>query len=231
MIIFALGLITLGLKMGANQAIALATGEEETELIAEAENPEADTQATVSTDDKASVDESEETPENPSEGTADPAEDVADQETTSQEENTSSSETEEAVPTQTVSTNQSDNAPRSVNAATNGDYKVIAGCFQNPEYSERRVSLLQGLGYPAAAKQLRNSYPDADGLNSVIVNRYEAYNSALADITALRDEHSIESYLVKRGQTRTDGMTAYITIDISDPMFPKETSTISWMFD
>ena len=108
---------------------------------------------------------------------------------------------------------------------------MIAGCFQEYQNSDRRVALLQDLGYPAVSKQLNSNYHTARGLNSVIVNRYAAYESALGDINALRDDHSIDSYLIKRGRKRYDGKTAYITMDISDPAYPKETKIIQWILE
>ncbi len=206
--------------MGANQAIAMV--KEETSVVDSTEN-QADSESEESNpepeEEVAAVDENEEAVASDEENA-----DSADQ---TQETEQAAPETEE--PEESVAESETDTQEE--RSIAENKYKVIAGCFQNYQNSDRRVALLQSLGYPAVSKQLNSNYHTAQGLNSVIVNRYPAYDDALSDITALRDDHSIDSYLIKRGRKRYDGKTAYISMDISDPTSPKETNIIQWILE
>jgi len=225
-IIFGLGLITLGLKIGANQAIALVQGE--------SAKSQAGTKIDSEEGENIVLKRDEDSPANPSQQKERVNETVAEGSETVAEESAEVQGAEPEVKTEkeppkietNVASIQKDASK--ARGKSQGIYKVIAGCFENPEYSNRRVSLLQNLGYPASAKRLRN-YSASSDLNSVIVNRYDTYNNALTDISALSKEHTIDSYLIKKGRNSADGLTAYITMDISNPLLPIETTELQWM--
>lgn len=210
----------MALKMGTNQAIAMAKGKNKTVAAIEEKGPENEAQtilsASKSDQDNTSAEDpiaTNETPEDEGkiEEPASPA-----------------SETEEPKE-ETKSTKRPSKQNKVNSSGTDLNYKVIAGCFRETQNLDKRVSLLNDLGYPAFAKELRSYRSEAQGLSSAIVNRYQTYKLALIDIDNLLVNNAIESYLVKKGKTRLDGMTAYITMDISDPMFPRETNIVQWI--
>ncbi len=96
----------------------------------------------------------------------------------------------DAANAKVVSNNQPDDTPTNSINENAGNFKVIAGVFREKKNAEKRLNILQDLGYDSQIITSGNS-------NTVVVGTYSSMQAAQTIVETLKREHKIRSF-VKR---------------------------------
>lgn len=96
----------------------------------------------------------------------------------------------DAPKTDSIPDNQVDNTPKPKVVNNTGEFIVVAGVFKEMSNAQKRLNLLQGLGYDSRIEPVSSS-----GTNSVIVGIYSSKEAAEGVVEKLKRDHKIKSYI------------------------------------